>query len=61
MIMAMGPVKTWAELQLSVSSNALLFLDLPGSLHTQDRVPKLKEAEKIGRLASNANISPWLM
>lgn len=48
MVMAMGPVKTGAELPPSVSSKALLFLDLPGSLHTQHRVPKLGQQEKLG-------------
>lgn len=48
MVMAMSPVMTGAELQPSVSSHALLFPDLPGSLHTEDRVLKLGQQDKLG-------------
>lgn len=49
MVTAMVPVMTGTELQPSESSHTLLFLDdLPGSIHTQDCVPKLGQQDKSG-------------
>lgn len=48
MVMATVPVMTRAEIQPSVPFHALLFLDLCSSLHTQDRVPKLRQQDKLG-------------